>query len=307
MQFRSLGNTGLKVSALSLGTSALGNVFRTIDEEEGIAAVHAAIDHGINLVDSAPAYGALRSETVLGKALRDIPRDRYFLSTKTGKYSNTDFDYRYERIMQEVEKSMKRLGVDYIDILHLHDIEFRNGIFREQALTEGYRALQELQRQGKVRFIGIGIYFIEWCREIMYSHDIQAMICHNHNNLNDDRISSLLPDLKKTGVGLISAAPLAMGLLTSAGPAPWHPASAEDRQIFREAARFCLEAGTPIEQLAVQYSLANAKIPTTLVSVGNRREIMQNITWADQSPDPQLIAEVRNILAPVMNKDWIVG
>jgi aryl-alcohol dehydrogenase-like predicted oxidoreductase len=87
MKTNPLGKTGLNVSALSFGASALGGVFRNIDEADGIRAVHAALDAGINYFDVAPAYGGTVAETVLGKALKGIARDRYFLSTKAGKYT----------------------------------------------------------------------------------------------------------------------------------------------------------------------------------------------------------------------------
>jgi L-galactose dehydrogenase len=76
MKYHTLGKTGLKVSRLAFGGSSLGSVFKAIDEHEGIRAVHVAIDHGINLIDTAPYYGATKAETVLGKALREIPRDQ---------------------------------------------------------------------------------------------------------------------------------------------------------------------------------------------------------------------------------------
>ncbi|MEM7369662.1 MAG: aldo/keto reductase [Bacteroidota bacterium] len=307
MKYRQLGNTGLEVSYISLGTSSLGGVYRDFEEKKGIQVVFTALDHGINLIDTAPAYGATKSEKVLGKALKQIPRDHYFLSTKTGKYSNTDFDYSYERIIKEVEASMKRLHVEHLDLLHLHDIEFREGIDKEVALTEGYRALKDLQQQGKVRFIGIGIYPVDWCREIMYSHDIQVMICHNHYTLSDTRILELLPDLKKTGVGLINAAPMGMGLLTHRGPAAWHPAKEEDKRMFQKAVALCDRAGTPIEQLAMQFGVSHSEIPTTLVSSPDPDEILKNIKWGSQQPDMELVNEVQHLLSPVMNKDWIVG
>src|SRR5512147_1704299 len=87
MKYAPLGNTGLCVSRLSFGASALGGVYGRVDEAEGIRAVHTALDLGINYFDVAPAYGGTAAETVLGKALRGIPRYRYYLSTKVGKYT----------------------------------------------------------------------------------------------------------------------------------------------------------------------------------------------------------------------------
>src|SRR6185295_14412492 len=114
---RLLGNTGLKVSALAFGGSSLGSAFRAIDEGEGIRAVHTALDHGINLIDTAPYYGATTAETVLGRALQGVPREKYYLATKVARYGPepTDFDFSAKRVTASVDESLARLGVDYVD------------------------------------------------------------------------------------------------------------------------------------------------------------------------------------------------
>src|SRR5437764_15151453 len=127
MEYNPLGRTGLNVSRLSFGASSLGGVFQPVDEADAIRAVHAALACGINYFDVAPAYGGTRSETVLGKALRGVPRSRYFLSTKVGKYTDPakygedTLDYSRARIRASVEESSRRLGVDCFDIIHIHD------------------------------------------------------------------------------------------------------------------------------------------------------------------------------------------
>src|SRR3954466_8852058 len=100
MQYRTLGATGVKVSALAYGGSSLGSAFRDIDEAEGIRSVHVALDHGINLIDTAPYYGATKAETVLGKALKGVARDRYILATKVARYGPNiaDFDFSAARV-----------------------------------------------------------------------------------------------------------------------------------------------------------------------------------------------------------------
>ena len=145
MQYNLLGKTGLKVSRLSFGASSLGAVFRPVDEAEAIKAVHAALDLGINYIDVAPAYGGTLAETVLGKALRGIPRSRYFLSTKVGKYTKLGsygedtLDYSRARIRASLDESGGRLGVDYFDIIHIHDIEYQGRKHTEWALVRRLR------------------------------------------------------------------------------------------------------------------------------------------------------------------------
>src|SRR5690554_3008456 len=124
MKTRKLGNTGLDVSVLSFGASSLGSVFRETDEEQSIRTVHAAVDAGINYIDVSPYYGQTKAETVLGKAIRQIPRDKFLLSTKAGRYGEHAFDFSAKRILSSIEESLTRLQTDYVDILFLHDIEF---------------------------------------------------------------------------------------------------------------------------------------------------------------------------------------
>src|SRR5208283_5607165 len=119
MKYNPLGKTGLNVSRLSFGATAIGGVYGKVDEAEGIRAVHTGLDLGINYFDVAPAYGGTVAETVLGKALRSIPRDRYYLSTKAGKYTQPGgygddrLDYSRARIRASLEESSLRLGTDY--------------------------------------------------------------------------------------------------------------------------------------------------------------------------------------------------
>ena len=116
MQYRPLGNTGINVSILSFGASSLGAVFHDIDESDAQRAVHVAVDHGINFIDVSPYYGATKAETVLGRALKNIPRDRYYLATKVGQYGEGEFDFSAGRVTKSVDESLARLNVDYVDL-----------------------------------------------------------------------------------------------------------------------------------------------------------------------------------------------
>src|SRR6185437_1235787 len=124
MEYRILGKTGLRISALSLGGSPLGGVFGPVDEAEGIRAVHTALDLGVNYIDTSPFYGLTRAETVLGKALRGVPRDRFLIATKIGRYGQEEFDFSAARTAASVDESLGRLGVDVIDVIQCHDMEF---------------------------------------------------------------------------------------------------------------------------------------------------------------------------------------
>src|SRR4051812_27551035 len=106
MQTRPLGETGLNVSMLGFGASPLGGVFGEVEDAEGVRAVHAAIDLGINLFDVAPYYGLTRAETALGNGLRGIPRDKFVLATKVGRYGPAEFDFTAERVLRSIDESL---------------------------------------------------------------------------------------------------------------------------------------------------------------------------------------------------------
>jgi L-galactose dehydrogenase len=310
MEKRRLGKTNLQVSALSFGASALGGVFRNVKEEAAIASVHAALEAGINYFDVAPAYGGTRSETVLGKALKGITRDRYMLSTKVGKYTNPDaygedtLDYSRARIRASLNESAARLGTDYFDIIHIHDIEYQNRQHAEWALGEGLDALHELKREGRIGAVSFGIYPVDLWERILKDYDIDAGLIHNHYCLNDTRLLNLLPVAQVKDVGIINASPFASGLLTDRGPADWHPATKEDRALFQQAAALCKEYGTSISQLAFQFSTQHPEIPTTMFSTADVGSVARNLEWFSTPFDADLAKQVQSLLAPVANKDW---
>lgn len=303
MQFRRLGQTGLEVSILSYGASALGSVFRDIRPEEGIRTVHETIDRGVNLIDVSPYYGLTKAETVLGQALAELPRDRYLLSSKAGRYGADEFDFSEQRIIRSVEESLFRLGTDYLDILLLHDIEF----VPFSQIEEGFAALDKLKEQGKIRFHGVSGLPLPALEKALRAKALDVVLSYCHYSLNDNTLLGLLPIIKQRGTGLINASPLSMGLLGTRGTADWHPAAEEIKTICKRAALFCEQQGTPIAKLAVQYSTSRPDIPTTLVSTANPDNMMQNIQWLEEPLDEQLLCAVMEILAPVHNRTWSSG
>jgi L-galactose dehydrogenase len=310
MKTRPLGNTGLQVSILSFGASSLGGVFHAVEEADAIRAVHAALDLGINYFDVAPAYGGTRSETVLGKALRGVPRDRYYLSTKIGKYTNPEkygddtLDYSRERTRRSIDESAARLGTDYFDIIHIHDIEYEGRRHTEWALGEGFEAVAELKSEGRIGAVSFGIYPMDLWHRILTTLPVDTGLVHNHYSLHDTRMLELLPLAKERGIGLINASPFGSGLLTDRGPADWHPANAQQRAVFKRAAEYCAARGTSISQLALQFSSQHSGIATTMFSSASADSVKRNVAWAEEAYDPLLVEEVRQILKPVTGIDW---
>jgi len=304
MKYRRLGRTGFNVSVLSYGGSSLGSIFRKINELDGIKTVCNAFDSGINYFDNSPFYGITEGERIMGRALKDIPRDKYYLSTKTGRFGWNEFDFSFDRIIRSAEESMKRLNVDYLDILNLHDIEYSDCLYFEQSMNEGIPALQELKRQGKIRFFGIATYSLPLIRKVIELHDIDTVMNHKLFALNDTRLLELLPLIIEKNIGLINAAPLGSGLLSSRGVASWHPAGDEDKAIISKAVDFCKAQGSSIEKIAVQFAVSCEDVPTTLLSTANPETIKMNAGYIDESLDMNMVKQVREILKPILNKNW---
>jgi L-galactose dehydrogenase len=304
MEYRVLGKTGLKVSVLSFGASSLGSVFRQIDENEGIRTVHTALDLGINLIDVAPFYGLTKAETVLGRALKGVSRDRYYLATKVGRYGQADFDFSAKRVTASVDESLARLGLDYIDLIQCHDIEF--GAL-DQVVHETLPALRRLQGQGKVGFVGITGLPLKIFRYVLERAEVDTILSYCRYELNDTSLVELIPVLKEMQIGLISASPLGMGLLTQRGVPSWHPAPADIKEACARAAAHCRSRGVDIAKLAMQFALAQPDIHTTLVGTASPDNIRKNVEWIEAPLDRELLAEVQAILQPALNKSWPSG
>ena len=304
MKFRKLGNTGLEVSVLGLGGSSLGSVFAEIDEREGIRTVHVAVDNGINLIDTSPYYGETKAELVLGRALREIPRAKYLLATKVGRYGVDAFDYSAARVSQSVDESLQRLGVDHIDFIQVHDIEFGD---LDQIVDETIPALRQMQVAGKVRFVGITCLPLKLFRQVMQRTNVDQIQSYCHYCLNDTALLDLLPFCKAKGVVIFNSAPLAMRLLSHVGPPAWHPAPAALKAKCAAAAQFCKENGGDLGKLALQFAVANEEIPTHIVGTANPRRILQNIREIEEPLDEEMLAGVLKILQPVHNLTWLSG
>jgi L-galactose dehydrogenase len=306
MEYRPLGMTGLQVSALSFGASSLGGVFREINLDDAVRAVHVSIEKGINFIDTSPFYGLTKSESVLGKALKTIPRDKFILATKCGRYGMEikDFDFSAKRVTAGIDESLSRMAMDYVDIIQAHDIEFGD---LDQVIHETIPALRKLQKAGKARFVGVTGLPLKSLRTIVEAVPVDTILSYCHFELNDTALLELSPLLKERGVGTINASPLGMGLLSNRGTPSWHPAPDEVKDTCARAAAHCRVKGASIEKLAVQYSLTTPEITTTIVGSADPKNMERNIQWASEPIDKQLLDEVLAILKPVHNVTWPSG
>jgi len=307
MKFNEIGKTGMKVSELSFGASSLGGVFHEIKEKEAIEAVFTAIDGGINFIDVSPYYGHYKAETVLGKALRQIPSDKYILSTKVGRYGKdgvNTWDYSAKRAKESVYESMDRLGIDHIDLINVHDIEFAD---LKQVAEETLPALVELREQGVVSHVGITDLQpenIKWVIEHTEPGVVESVLCFCHYCLNDDLLTEYFDWFESKGIGLINASPLSMGLLSSRGIPEWHPAAKSLVEACAKAAEYCRSQGYPIEKLAVQYAVSSDHIATTLFSSANPENVKKNIQFVEDPIDWDLVKKVQEIIGDQRGLRW---
>ena len=307
MEYREIGKTGMVVSALSFGASSLGGVFHAIKEKEAVEAVFAAVEGGINFIDVSPYYGHYKAETVLGKALKDIPRDKYYLSTKVGRYGKdgvNTWDYSAKRATESVYESTERLNIEHIDLINVHDIEFAD---LHQVAEETLPALVELRDKGIVSHVGITDLQpenLQWVVDHVPAGTVESILCFCHYCLNDDLMTEYFDWFEERGIGIINASPLSMGLLSSRGVPDWHPADRRLVEACARAAAHCAAKGYPIEKLAVQYSISNPRIATTLFSSANPDNVRKNIAVAEEAPDEELVNEVREIIGDQLRVRW---
>src|SRR5262245_60213895 len=238
MEYRPLGKTGLSVSVLGQGGAAFGQQYGAVTATEVAECVHAAIDAGVNLFDTAAYYGKGTAEEFLGRALEGGRRDKIYICTKACRLDRAEFDFTLRGTRKCVEASLGRLRTDHVDILLAHDIEFATDY--EVVFDETYAALQQLKAEGKTRFIGMSCYPLGLLKQAIERCDLDVVISYAHCNLFNTRlVTELMPVAEARGVGVMNASPLAMGLLTNQGPQPWFPGQPEIVTACRKAAELC--------------------------------------------------------------------
>jgi aryl-alcohol dehydrogenase-like predicted oxidoreductase len=305
MQTRPLGRTGLDVPILAFGASSLGQEFRRVTLEEALGSVRAALDCGLNLIDTSPFYGRGMSEVLLGVALRDVPRSDYLLCTKLGRYDLSHFDFSAARVAESVDVSLHRLGTDHLDIVLCHDIEF---VPMQRIVDETLPALRRAQAAGKVRFIGFSGYPQKIFRFIGDQADVDCVLNYNQYTLQNTRFADeTIPYLAAKGIGVMNAGPFSARLLTDAPLPAWLKEPEAVKAAARRAADLCRSRGSSIAKLALQFALANPAIATTVAGSANPDNIRAWAAWAAEPIDQELLKGVQAIFAPVRNIGHMEG
>ena len=304
MEYRQLGETSLRVSILGYGASPLGNAFRVTDPAEGKAAVHLAVERGINYFDVSPYYGLTLAETRLGEALVGL-RQNVILATKCGRYGADEFDFSAARITAGLDESLARLQTDYVDLLQAHDVEFGDA---RQIVEETVPAMRKLQQQGKARFIGITGYSLRNLMAIAAQVPVDTILTYcRYNLMIDDIDAELIPFAKQHGIGIINASPLHMGIITERGAPDWHPAPQQVRDAGQRVVALCRAHNVDASEVALRFCLDHPAVATTLVGMSSRAHVERNLKCLELRIDPALLEEIRATVAPVANLTWPSG
>ena len=234
MNYRNLGATGMRVSEIGLGTWALGGEWGAVAENDAYAALNRAVDLGVNFLDTADVYGDGRSEKLIGRLLKDRPQDDIFVATKAGRRldPHTAEGYDYENLSNFVERSLKKLGVEALDLLQLHCPPTE--AYRQDSTFE---ALDRLQEAGKVRNYGVSVEKVEEARMALSYPDVKTVQVI-FNIFRQKPAEEFFPLAEERNIGILARVPLASGLLSGKMSADRTFAEDDHRNFNREGQAF---------------------------------------------------------------------
>ena len=347
MQYRSVAHLGL-VSVLSFGASGLGgmhtagqgtglldagdlqkecnSVWWQEDPESDVARAREVLlvylKAGGNLIDTAHWYGQGKSERLLGRVLQDIPRKAYYITTKVGRYDKDPhnmFDFSYDRTLQAVQDSLKRLKLEYVDVVQVHDPEYVPDVTENGEsniiVHHTIKALHAAKGKGWTKNVGLTGYPIETqnalilqCKEAGLPIDTSLTYCRYTMNDRSLLESKYWKTCAELGIGVINASPIAMGLLMNRDPPGWHPCPAEKKLVCKKATDYCIERGVDISKLAIHFVLRETSIATTLVSTTSVERCAQNmaaVTDTLSAVEEEVLAHImKTIFEPEGNMQW---
>ncbi|UOR01344.1 aldo/keto reductase [Leucobacter allii] len=304
MEYRPFGSTGIDVSAVSFGTAPLGGLFGPVPFEQAREAVFAAVDLGVNLIDTSSYYGD--AEERLGRMTGELPGD-VLLATKAGRLGWDEFDFSREGIRRSLERSLRLLGRDSVDVFQLHDIDFRP---LDPILGEACEALQELKREGKCRFVGMTCYSLPTTRRVMLETDVDVVLNYAHGTLLDDSLTAeLAPIARERGIALMNAAAVSLGILVPGvvERTEHNIASGASLAAAQRMARSAAERGVDIAFLANQYALQRVDAATTVVGTTSLAHLRSAVDALSAPIDAEALAAALAHRLPLAEQQWVVG
>ncbi len=313
MRMKSLGRSGLMVSEIGFGAAPIGDLYGLLDDEAAIAAVVAAVEAGMTLIDTAPLYGHGLSEHRVGAAIRRLGRERLVLSTKVGRVMSpargawdregyvgglpfaATLDYSHDGALRSLEQSLLRLGTDRIDIALIHDLDRRNhgdalDAHVETAIAGAYRALLRLRDEGVVRAIGLGVNEAEICLRLAERCDIDCVLLAGRYTLLDHSAAEVfLPLAEARGIGVMLGGVFNSGILaTGAIPGArydYAEAGPDIRSRVERIAAICAEHRVALPVAAMHFARAHPAVSSVVLGAVNPREVERNLAgWAAEVP-----------------------
>jgi D-threo-aldose 1-dehydrogenase len=305
---RRLGTSKLDVTILGLGGAPLVGVRAPVPGVQARGAIEAAYEAGLRLFDTSPFYGIGLSEHRMGSVLQEKPVHDFVLSTKVGRYLVPEapekvdhrlflgtlnmrivLDYSYDGVMRAVDQSVQRLGIDHIDVLHIHDIDIWSHGSREayeqrfaEAMGGAYRAVHQLRAEGVVGAIGIGVNEVEPCLRAAAAGDFDCfMLAGRYTLLNQDALDELLPLMARKSMRMLIASPYNSGILaTGAVPGAryqYQPASPEMMARVARIEAIGRRHVVPLQAAALQFPLGHPAVAAVVPGAVNAREVEHNI------------------------------
>ncbi|PLS03676.1 aldo/keto reductase family protein [Neobacillus cucumis] len=312
MQYRRLGNTGLKVSEISLGSWLTYGGY--VEEQNAVASINQAYELGINFFDTANVYMRGEAEKVVGKALNKYPRSSYVLATKVfGNMGEGPNDHGLSRkhIMEQCDASLKRLGMDYIDIFYCHRFH------QETPLEETLRALDDLVRQGKVLYLGVSEWTAEQITEAVHIADkklLDRIVVNqpNYSMLQRYIEKEVLPVSEKHGIGQVVFSPLAQGVLTGKykkGELPpagsraaqkdmnlSHVLTEQNLNKVEQLKKIAAEENLSLSQLALAWILRQPNVASALIGASHPEQLVENVKASGVKLSSDSLEQINEIL-----------
>ncbi|MBA3823970.1 MAG: aldo/keto reductase [Ktedonobacterales bacterium] len=283
MEMRTLGRTAIPVSLVSLGAASLADLYTAISDEQAVATVHAALAAGITCIDTAPFYGSGLSERRLGLALRTVPRADYVLATKVGRVITPQgeavFDMTRDGVLRSIDASLARLGIDAIDIAHIHDPDD----FERAALDEVFPTLAELRAQGIIRAISAGMNQWEMLDRFLAHADFDAFMLAGRYTLLEHAASvAFLDRCAARGVGIMLAGVFNSGILAT-GACPGAKYNYADAPLVvleqvRQIEAICARHQVGLATAALQFPLAHPAIDTLVLGMSTADTVTVNLS-----------------------------
>jgi len=309
VRFKKFGKTDMNVSVVGFGAWELGGNWGPIDRENAIKILNLAYENGVNFFDTAPAYGLGKSEESVGEFLKGKKRESLYIATKCGlewdQKGRIRNNLKKERVLKEIDDSLKRLKTDYVDLYQIHWPD------PNTPLQETAEALQKILDSKKARYIGVSNFSSNQIEELVKYVDIVST--QNYYNLLVKNIEKeLFPVVKKYDLAVIPYSPLAKGLLTGKISKDFVPDRRDPRamdEIFKNRDLFeknvekveelkilSNRIGRPLSQLAINWLLHHDEVPTVIAGTKDEMHLMENIESGDWELSEDIYLKIEKMI-----------